>query len=112
MANVQHPAQSNWRRPIPGEDPAIARLTAMVAALTSELTVVRERLDTVERLAEAAGVLTQAQVEGYEPDAAAASARDRLRKRQIEKVFKPLRDDAEAAARHSHRSAGAKETAR
>jgi hypothetical protein len=98
MANPKNPTIANWRRPIPGEDPAIARLTAMVAALTSELTVARERLDTVERLAEQAGVFTQAQIETYEPTPEANAARDALRRRQMAKVFRPLRDDAEREA--------------
>lgn len=98
MGKPEHPTSANWRRPIPGEDPAIARLMAMVAALTSELTIVRERLDTVERLAEQAGVFTQDQVEAYAPTPDASAARDALRQRQIAKVFRPLKDDAEREA--------------
>jgi hypothetical protein len=93
------PTTANWRRPIPGEDPVAARLTAMIAALTSELAMVRERLDTVERLAEKAGVLTQAEVEVYVPDAPSAEARDALRQRQIRKVFRPLKEDLEREAK-------------
>ena len=107
MGKPEHPAVANWRRPIPDEDPAVARLTAMVTALTSELTIVRERLDTVERLAEQAGVFSRADVEGYTPPPEAAAERDALRQRQIAKVFRPLRDDAEREARRA-----AKEDAR
>jgi hypothetical protein len=99
MSRPEHPTVANWRRPIPGEDPAIARLTAMIAALSSELAITRERLDTVERLAEQAGVFTQDQVETFEPSAQASAARDELRQRQIAKVFRPLRDEAEREAR-------------
>ena len=77
----------------------MARLTAMVAALTSELAVVRERLDTVERLSESAGTFTQDQVEAFEPSREAEAERDALRRRTVEKVYRPLRDDAERAAR-------------
>jgi len=98
MGKPEHPTVANWRRQIPGEDPAIARLTGMVAALTQELAIVRERLDTVERLAEQVGVLTQARIEAFEPAPAAAAERDTLRQRLIAKVFRPLRDDAEREA--------------
>jgi hypothetical protein len=97
------PKSANWRRPIPDEDPVTARLMAMVAALTSELSILRERLDTVERLAEQAGLFTQAEIEAYAPGTEAAAARDALRRRGIQKVFKPLLDDAEREARIAER---------
>ena len=99
MAQTPAPKASNRRRPIPGEDPSVARLTAMIAALTSELAVVRERLDTVERLSESAGTFTRDQVEAFEPSPQAEAERDALRRRTVEKVYRPLRDDAERAAR-------------
>jgi len=83
---------------IAGQLPEEDRLLAMVAALASELAVVRERLDTVERLAEAAGVLARASIENFVPDAAASTERDTLRRRLIDRIFRPLRD---AAARAS-----------
>ncbi len=88
----------NWRRPIPGEDPAVARLLAMVTALTSELTVTRERVDTLERLIEQAGLFPQAAVEAFEPSPEAGKARDEIRKRQIRRVFRALKDDVEREA--------------
>lgn len=99
MGKPEHPVASNWRRPIPSEDPAVARLTAMVTALTSELTIMRERLDTVERLADKAGVVLRKDIEAYIPSPEEAVERDALRQRQIAKVFRPLRDDAEQDAR-------------
>jgi hypothetical protein len=83
------------RRPIPGEDPEVARLSAMVLALLGELTITRERLDTVERLLESANLLRQADVEAFEPQGRAIAEREQLRKRQIGKVMRPLRLDLE-----------------
>jgi hypothetical protein len=85
------------RREIPGEDPEVGRLSAMVMALLGELTVTRERLDTVERLLESARVLRQADVEAFQATGRAASEREQLRKRQIGKVMRPLRLDMEEA---------------
>ncbi len=89
------------RRAIPGEDPEVSRLAAMVLALLGELTVTRERVDTLERLLEAGNVLSQAAVEAYEPDTRATEARDRLRRSQIAKVMRPFRLDVEKAVRNT-----------
>jgi hypothetical protein len=89
----------NRRIAVPGQSPAEDRLLAMVAALASELAVVRERLDTLERLADAAGVVQRAAIESYVPDAQAVQERDTNRQRLIAKVFRPLKDDAERVAR-------------
>ena len=67
----------------------------MVTALTAELSVTRERLDTLERLVEAAGVVSQAQIEDFAPGEAAVEEREGLRQRIIRKVFRPLRETAE-----------------
>jgi hypothetical protein len=85
------------RRPIPGEDPEVGRLSAMVLALLGELTVTRERLDTVERLLESANVLRRSDIEAFDARGAATVEREQLRKRQIGKVLRPLRLDIEKA---------------
>jgi hypothetical protein len=74
-----------------------ARLIAMVTALAAELSVVRERLDTYERLSERAGVFTQADVEKFEPDAAALSERANLRSHVLQTVFRVLEQDLDRA---------------
>jgi hypothetical protein len=85
----------DFRREIPNEDPAVARLMNICMALTLELTVVRERLDTVERLAEKAKVIAQSDIESYQPDETAEAARGAIRKRIMARVFRALKLDAE-----------------
>jgi hypothetical protein len=89
---------NNVREEIPHESPGESRLMAICIALATELAVVRERLDTVERLAESAGVFRQAEVEAFEPDPPAAAARDGLRQRLLKHVFRVIRMDGERAA--------------
>jgi hypothetical protein len=96
----------NWRiaqprRPVAGVDPAVARLSDMMVAVLSELTVIRERLDTVERLVEQHGLFKQSDVETFEPSVEAESARTAIRKRQIQKVMRPLLEDIERDLRQS-----------
>ncbi|XKH09913.1 hypothetical protein ACFFDA_05465 [Novosphingobium sp. BL-52-GroH] len=83
------------RLPVPGQSPGDERLLAMVAALTAELAVTRERLDTVERLAEAAGLFGPAEVERFAADAEQGAARDAIRQTIIAHVFAPLKADTE-----------------
>jgi hypothetical protein len=81
------------RRPVPGIDPAIARLSEMLLAVLSELTVVRERLDTVERLIERSDLFRQGDIESFVPTQEEDAARTAIRKRQIQKAMRPLKDD-------------------
>lgn len=100
MTNTPYKRPEPYKRRVelPGQSPAEDRMLAMVAALTSELAVLRARLDTVERLAEQAGVLDRAAIEVFVPDAAGEAEREDQRKRLIDKVFRPLRDAAQRAA--------------
>jgi hypothetical protein len=85
------------RLPVPGQSPGEERLLAMVAALAGELAVTRERLDTVERLAEAAGLFGPAQVEAFAADPEQGAARDAIRQGMIARIFAPLKADTEKA---------------
>jgi hypothetical protein len=89
----------NWRRPIPGEDASAARLMAICTALASEIVVLRERLDTHERLAEQSKPATRAGIEAFQPSPEDTAQRDAMRKRQIETIFRALKRDAEQEAR-------------
>lgn len=96
------------RRAVPHEDPEVARLSAMVFALLGELTVTRERLDTVERLLESARLLRRDDIEAFEPQGPAIVEREQLRRRQIGKVMRPYRLDLEKAlAKFERKSAEA-----
>lgn len=77
------------RRAVPG-DPRIDTLLNMVLSLTSEVAVLRERLDAHERLAAAGQVATPEAIEAFTADEAAAKARAAMRQRLIAKVCRPL----------------------
>ncbi len=53
----------------------------------------RERLDTLERLSEKAGILRRADIELYQPEASAAAERDGLRRQLLSRIFRPLKAD-------------------
>lgn len=82
------------RRAIPGEDPELARLSAMVIALLGEVAVVTERLDTVERLLDAQSLVARSAIEGFAPDPQQQGERDAKRRALVAGVLRPLRDAA------------------
>ncbi|HUD29601.1 MAG TPA: hypothetical protein VMQ93_12065 [Novosphingobium sp.] len=100
------------RRSIPGEAPEIARLTAMAVALLQELAITRERLDTVERMGEAAGWLDRAALDAYRAEGAAEAERNATRRRLIDVVMHPFKADAERALEATRENADRAERTR
>ena len=78
------------RRPFFMRDPDVDRLLAIVTALTAELSVVRERLDTAERLAVQGLPATPATIEAYEPEPAVEAEREAIRSAMLDRVFRIL----------------------
>jgi len=72
------------------DDPAIDQLMAIVAALTAEVSVAFERIETLERLLEQGGALDRAAVEAYRPGEAESAERFRKREELIQRVFQVL----------------------
>ena len=67
--------KAKGERPYFFDDPAIDKLLAMLMGLAGEVSVLRDRLDTVERLAEQNKLFTRTEVENYQPDEAALKER-------------------------------------
>ena len=95
---VHLPRDPKGRRAQFYQDPAIDQLMAIVVALTAEVSVAFERMDTLERLLERAGSLTQADIEAFRPDEAAATQRSRHREELIQRVFQVLSQYARPGA--------------
>jgi len=71
------------------EDPAVDKVLTMVMNLAAEISVLRDRLDTHERLA-AKGAFTTADVEAYEAGDDVNAAREAWRKRFLDKLIKAV----------------------
>ena len=71
--NLQRKAKG--KRPYYFSNPDVDRLLSMVMALTGELAVTRDRLDTLERVAASKGLFSAEDIEAYELDAEAMEAR-------------------------------------
>jgi hypothetical protein len=76
-------------------DPAIDKLLWMTLTLMEELSVTRDRLDTVERLLAASRVLELRDIERYRPAAAAAAERAARRTAYVDRVMRAAQSELE-----------------
>jgi len=95
---IHLPRDPKGRRAQFHQDPAIDQLMAIVLALTAEVSVAFERMDTLERLLERAGSLSKDDIEAFRPDEAAAAQRARQREELIQRVFQVLSQYAQPGA--------------
>lgn len=84
------PRRASGERPYFFDDPAIDQLYAMFLALAGELAVAWDRIDALERLLVARGVLAAGEVRGFVPDEVAAGERAAQRRDMIERLFRVL----------------------
>ena len=89
-------AKAKGKRPAYFDDPAIDRTLSIVMAIAGEVSVLRERLDTVERLLDAKGTISRADIEAYVPDRAAGAERALLTKEYIARILRGVQQDMEA----------------
>lgn len=89
-------AKPKGRRPDFFEDSAVDRLLSLTMAVVGEVAVLRERLDTVERLLDAKGTISRADIEAYVPDGAAGNERGELTRAYIARVMRGFQQEVEA----------------
>ncbi len=75
------------------KDPATDHLMSMVMELMTEFSVMRDRLDSVERLIEEQDLFRQADIDAYQLSDDAAAARARRHESYVARVLKSIRDD-------------------
>ncbi|NDD75370.1 MAG: hypothetical protein EBZ40_10405 [Gammaproteobacteria bacterium] len=76
-------------------DPAIDKLLWMTITLMEELSVTRDRLDTVERLLDRKRVLPRQAIERFAPDAKSAAERAARRAAYVDRVLRALQAELE-----------------
>ena len=80
--------RAKGKRPEFFDDPQDERLLSILMAVVGEVSVLRERLDTVERLLEAKGTVTRKDIDGYTPDKQAAYERGLMIREYIYRVMR------------------------
>ena len=78
-------------------DPATDKLLWMTVTLMEELSVTRDRLDTVERLLGKKRVLKRDEIDNYKPDTRSAAERDQRRKAFIDRMMRAVHAELEEA---------------
>ena len=89
-------ARARGKRPDYFDDPAVDRLYSVVFALAAEVSALRERVDTVERLLEAKGTISRNDIESYEPDRAAGEERGQATRAYVARIMRGFQQEAEA----------------
>lgn len=93
MGNVKISALNMGERPFFFQDPAIDQLLGMMLALSAELSVTRDRLDTIERLLESKGALGRDEIEGYRPGVAVADERQQQHQEYLQRILRIVREE-------------------
>jgi len=89
-------AKAKGKRPFFLNDPDTERLMTIVMTLAQEVSVMRERLDTVERLLERNGAVTQADIENFVPTKSDADERGQWTQEYLARILRILQQDREA----------------
>ena len=89
-------AKAKGKRPYFFEDRDVERLSAIVTTLVQEVAVMRERLDTVERLLEQQGVVRREDIEKFEPSKIEADERGAWTQEYLTRIFRILQQEREA----------------
>ncbi|MFL2769703.1 MAG: hypothetical protein ACJZ9F_01705 [Rhodospirillaceae bacterium] len=88
------------KRPTFFDDPAIDQLMAIIMAMSAEMSVVYDRVDTIERLLDKKGTLSRADVEAYRPDEAVEDERNERRNEYIARLFRIIREERDTLTSH------------
>jgi hypothetical protein len=78
-------------------DPEVERVLAITMAAVQELAVARQRIDTLERILEAKGVVAQSEIEAFMPTPDQAAERGLWMQEYLTRVLRIVQQEGEAA---------------
>lgn len=93
---AQAGARAKGKRPEYLGDPSADRVLSILLAVAGEVSVLKQRLDTVERLLEAKGSISRADIEAFTPDRDAAYERAVMTKEYVARIMRGVQQDMEA----------------
>ncbi|MCT7963179.1 hypothetical protein NG799_20280 [Laspinema sp. D1] len=85
--------KAKGKRPVYLQNPEQDQLLAIALALAGEVSVLRERLDTMEKIAQTKGLFTTAEIEAYQPSQQVEQEREQWRAEYIARVLRVLQED-------------------
>lgn len=93
---VRLPRIAKGKKPQYFSDPAIDKLLWMTMTLMEELSVARDRIDTLERLLDGRGLLGLKDIEAFEPDATARSERAGRRAAFVDRMMRAVQAELDS----------------
>jgi len=81
------------QRPVYLNNPQEDKMLGIIMALAGEVSVLRERLDTVERLLETKGILSTVDIENHQPDERISEQREQWRIEYIARILRILEEE-------------------
>lgn len=94
--HIQTPRRAKGNRPQYFDDPNMDQMHAMIIALATEVSVLTDRFDTLERVMEEKGSVTRADIEAWEPDETEWQERKDKREDLIRRLFRTVRESRTA----------------
>jgi pantoate kinase len=91
--------KSKGARPYFFEDPAVERVLNIAMSIATEVAVVRERMDTIERLLQSKGLLTQEEIENFIPTDEQAEERQLWHARYAARIMRIVQQEVDAIAK-------------
>ncbi|WFL76338.1 hypothetical protein P7228_10045 [Altererythrobacter arenosus] len=88
--------RAKGKRPEFFDSEALDRLYSVVFALAAEVSALRERQDTIERLLDANGTLRREDIENYEPDRQAGEERGLATRAYVNRIMRGFQQAVEA----------------
>lgn len=85
---IKLPRHSKGKRPYFFDDPAIDQMMTFLVELTAEVSVVYDRLDTVERLLESKGTISRKDIKAYRASGDVEAERMTRRDKYLKRVFR------------------------
>ena len=92
--DITLPRGIRGRRPHFFENPETDVLMSIVLAMAGELSVLYDRVDAMQRLMDAKGVLGEAELEAFRPTPEQEAAREARRQAYMQRLFRVVRSEA------------------
>lgn len=99
-------AKPKGKRPYFLDSQETERVMAITMAVAQELAVMRERLDTVERLLETKGVVTREDIESFTPTKEEANERGAWTQEYLARILRIVQQEIEALDNPNEISSG------
>ena len=94
-SKIELPRVAKGKKPIFLDERSIDNLMAMIMTLTQEISVLRDRLDTIEKLLVSKKAITLEDIETFEPDDDLVEERRDRRQMLLKRVLLPIDKELE-----------------